>query len=44
MTYSSDLKGLGVGDSDTVLVVWYDTLGLENLVPVYQLDQCGHLL
>jgi hypothetical protein len=37
--YSSDLKGLGVGNSDTILVVWYDTLGFEDLVSVDQLDR-----
>lgn len=31
--YTSDLEGLGVGDSDTILVVWHNTLGLEDLVP-----------
>jgi len=30
--YSSDLKGLGIGDSDTILVVWHDTLSFEDLV------------
>jgi hypothetical protein len=35
--YSSDLEGLGVGDSDTILVVRYDTLVLKDLVPARQL-------
>lgn len=26
--YSGDLEGLGVGDSDTILVVWHNSFGL----------------
>jgi hypothetical protein len=37
VTYSGDLKSLGVGDSDTIFVVGSDALSLEDVVPVCQI-------
>lgn len=28
------MKGLGISDSNTIFIVWDDTLGLEDLVPI----------
>lgn len=38
LAYTSDLERLGVSDSDTIFVVWHDSLSLQDLVAAMSAD------